>query len=194
MAALRGLGVDNVDGRDRRAGSADHGRQRRALRRCDRPGRHRRASRPAAATSRFSSRSASTTGEPSPSSGPMPRGFRLEVEIDFDTSADRPPDAWRSTSTPPAFRRDIARARTFGFMRDVEQALERRALRSAPRSRTRVVIARRPRHQPRRPALRRRVRAPQGARRHRRSGACRRAAPRRATAPIAAATSSTQRC
>ena len=49
---------------------------------------------------------------------PNPRGFRVEAEIAFDNpligrqslSADVKPDT---------FRRDIARARTFGFMRDV---------------------------------------------------------------------------
>ena len=33
--------------------------------------------------------------------------------------ADRTADRWRSTSRPDTFRREIARARTFGFMRDV---------------------------------------------------------------------------
>ena len=69
---LAGLGVDNVHGRDRRAGSADHGRQRGALRRGDRPGR---ASAPvgrAAATSRCSSPFASRTAAHSPSCAPSP--------------------------------------------------------------------------------------------------------------------------
>ncbi|MFC0283925.1 UDP-3-O-acyl-N-acetylglucosamine deacetylase [Camelimonas abortus] len=50
---------------------------------------------------------------------PYDRGFRLDVEIDFDT-----PVIGRQRMvfdlTPDAYRRDIARARTFGFMSDVE--------------------------------------------------------------------------
>lgn len=57
---------------------------------------------------------------------PNPRGFRLEIEIDFDTaligrqkkSIDL--DASR-------FRKEIARARTFGFMRDVQYLWDRGA-------------------------------------------------------------------
>ncbi len=49
---------------------------------------------------------------------PNPRGFRLEVEIDFDN-----PLIGHQTLAldldPASFRREIARARTFGFMRDV---------------------------------------------------------------------------
>jgi UDP-3-O-[3-hydroxymyristoyl] N-acetylglucosamine deacetylase len=49
---------------------------------------------------------------------PYDRGFRVESEIDFDH-----PLIGRQTIAvdiePAAFRRDIARARTFGFMRDV---------------------------------------------------------------------------
>jgi UDP-3-O-[3-hydroxymyristoyl] N-acetylglucosamine deacetylase len=51
---------------------------------------------------------------------PFARGFRLEVEIDFDT-----PLIGRQKRVldlePSTFRRDVARARTFGFMRDVER-------------------------------------------------------------------------
>ncbi len=51
---------------------------------------------------------------------PFERGFRLDVEIDFET-----PLIGRQRRildlTPAAFRKDIARARTFGFMRDVEK-------------------------------------------------------------------------
>lgn len=51
---------------------------------------------------------------------PYDRGFRLDVEIDFDT-----PIIGRQRKvfelTPAGFRKDIARARTFGFMRDVER-------------------------------------------------------------------------
>lgn len=50
---------------------------------------------------------------------PFERGFRLDVEIDFDTAV-----IGRQRKvidlTPDAFRREISRARTFGFMSDVE--------------------------------------------------------------------------
>jgi UDP-3-O-[3-hydroxymyristoyl] N-acetylglucosamine deacetylase len=51
---------------------------------------------------------------------PCADGFRLEVEIDFATNI-----IGRQTMsmllTPQNFRREIARARTFGFLRDVER-------------------------------------------------------------------------
>lgn len=51
---------------------------------------------------------------------PFARGFRLEVEIDFDT-----PVIGRQKRTmdldPSVFRKEVCRARTFGFMRDVER-------------------------------------------------------------------------
>ena len=51
---------------------------------------------------------------------PFERGFRLDVEIDFDT-----PLIGRQRKIvelePGLFRREISRARTFGFMRDVER-------------------------------------------------------------------------
>ena len=51
---------------------------------------------------------------------PYPRGLRLEVEIAFDNRADRPPGI-AFDLTPETFRREVARARTFGFMRDVSK-------------------------------------------------------------------------
>ncbi len=51
---------------------------------------------------------------------PYSRGFRLEVEIDFDTKVI----GRQKTSIdldPQSFRKDLARARTFGFMCDVEK-------------------------------------------------------------------------
>ena len=51
---------------------------------------------------------------------PHSRGFRLEVEIDFDT----PLIGRQKTAInldPQSFRKDLARARTFGFMCDVEK-------------------------------------------------------------------------
>jgi UDP-3-O-[3-hydroxymyristoyl] N-acetylglucosamine deacetylase len=51
---------------------------------------------------------------------PYPRGFRLEVEIAFDSAL-----IGRQTLafdvTPDSFRKEVARARTFGFMRDVSK-------------------------------------------------------------------------
>ena len=51
---------------------------------------------------------------------PNDRGFRLDVEIDFPT-----PVIGRQRKavdlSPSVFRREISRARTFGFMRDVEK-------------------------------------------------------------------------
>jgi UDP-3-O-[3-hydroxymyristoyl] N-acetylglucosamine deacetylase len=49
---------------------------------------------------------------------PNPRGFRLEVEIDFD-NAMIGRQALTLELDSASFRREIARARTFGFMRDV---------------------------------------------------------------------------
>lgn len=51
---------------------------------------------------------------------PHSRGFRLEVEIDFDT----PVIGRQKTAIdldPQSFRKELARARTFGFMCDVEK-------------------------------------------------------------------------
>src|SRR5258708_7061519 len=51
---------------------------------------------------------------------PYPRGFRLEVEIAFDsTLIGRQTIAF--DLTPESFRVEVARARTFGFMRDVSK-------------------------------------------------------------------------
>ena len=98
MAALFGLGIDNVIDRDRRLGSADPRRQRRRLRRRVRPGRHRAAGRPSAAISACSSRCASRTARPGPSSGRMPaRASRSRSTSRIRRSAGR---RSRPTSTP----------------------------------------------------------------------------------------------
>lgn len=47
-------------------------------------------------------------------------GTRFEVEIDFDCPLIGR-QAWRGDLTPAAFRSELSRARTFGFMRDVER-------------------------------------------------------------------------
>ena len=49
---------------------------------------------------------------------PNPRGFRIEAEVEFDhVLIGR--QSLAIDVRPDAFRRDVARARTFGFMRDV---------------------------------------------------------------------------
>jgi len=48
------------------------------------------------------------------------RGTRFEVEIEFDSKAIGR-QAYATDIDAPIFRRDLARARTFGFMRDVEK-------------------------------------------------------------------------
>jgi len=47
-------------------------------------------------------------------------GTRFEVEIDFESPAIGR-QRFASDMTPAVFRRDVARARTFGFMKDVER-------------------------------------------------------------------------
>jgi len=47
------------------------------------------------------------------------RGTRFEIEIDFDSPATGR-QAFATEMDAVSFRRDVARARTFGFMRDVE--------------------------------------------------------------------------
>ncbi|TGP35517.1 UDP-3-O-acyl-N-acetylglucosamine deacetylase, partial [bacterium M00.F.Ca.ET.228.01.1.1] len=47
-------------------------------------------------------------------------GTRFEVEIDFESPAIGR-QQFASDINPDIFRRDIARARTFGFMKDVER-------------------------------------------------------------------------
>lgn len=47
-------------------------------------------------------------------------GFNVEIQIDFDTPVIGS-QSYALEMNPGAFRRELARARTFGFMRDVEQ-------------------------------------------------------------------------
>jgi len=47
-------------------------------------------------------------------------GMRFEVEIDFDCPLIGR-QSWKGDLTPGAFRTELSRARTFGFMRDVER-------------------------------------------------------------------------
>jgi UDP-3-O-[3-hydroxymyristoyl] N-acetylglucosamine deacetylase len=49
---------------------------------------------------------------------PNPRGFRIEAEIEFEHALIGR-QVWAVDVKPDTFRREIARARTFGFLRDV---------------------------------------------------------------------------
>jgi UDP-3-O-[3-hydroxymyristoyl] N-acetylglucosamine deacetylase len=49
---------------------------------------------------------------------PYSHGFRVEIEIDFDTPLIGH-QIFDTDVTPDTFRRDLSRARTFGFMKDV---------------------------------------------------------------------------
>ena len=66
---------------------------------------------------------------------PFDRGFRVDVEIDFEHPLIGRAVV-RARRRADRFRREVARARTFGFMRDVSK-LWKPATRSARRSKTR---------------------------------------------------------
>ncbi|WP_075292220.1 UDP-3-O-acyl-N-acetylglucosamine deacetylase [Pararhizobium arenae] len=51
---------------------------------------------------------------------PYEGGMRFEVEIDFDCPLIGR-QSWKGDMTPSAFKNELSRARTFGFMRDVEK-------------------------------------------------------------------------
>lgn len=59
-----------------------------------------------------------TRGECSGELRPYDHGFRVEIEIDFDTPLIGH-QIFDADVTPESFRRDFSRARTFGFMKDV---------------------------------------------------------------------------
>ena len=101
-------------------------------------------------------------------------GTRFEVEIDFESPAIGR-QSFAADINPATFRRDIARARTFGFMKDVERLWAAgHALGSSLENSvvigddSRVINMEGLRYQER-------VRPPQAARRDGRPGACRRA-------------------
>src|SRR4051794_15218751 len=117
LAALRGLGVDNavveVDGpeapiMDGSAAAFVEAIDQVGIETLDRPRRYIRVLKPVRVAI------AGAYGE----LRPYARGFRVEAEIEFDH-----PLIGRQTrefdGRPQAFRNEIARARTFGFMRDV---------------------------------------------------------------------------
>ena len=90
----------------------------RRLRRGDRSGRHRDAVRAAPLYPGAQAGAGRQERHATANCGPHLRGFRVETEIEFDH-----PLIGRQTFAvdvePDVFRRDLARARTFGFMRDV---------------------------------------------------------------------------
>ena len=108
---------------------------------------------------------------------PAEHGFRLDVEIDFKS-----PAIGRQRRVfdldPPTFRRDIARARTFGFVGDVQKLWQAGYALGSSLDNS-VAIDGDVNPQSGGAALRRRVRPPQGARRDWRSVARRRADHRR---------------
>jgi UDP-3-O-[3-hydroxymyristoyl] N-acetylglucosamine deacetylase len=112
---LAGLGVDNAVIEDRQAGSADHGRQRQPFV-AAMTGRHR----DAGGGARFIQVLAGARGARRLDGElrPHARGFRVEVEIEFDNPLIGR-QGFSLDVEPAGFRREIARARTFGFMRDV---------------------------------------------------------------------------
>jgi UDP-3-O-[3-hydroxymyristoyl] N-acetylglucosamine deacetylase len=117
LAALRGLGVDNVtveiDGPeapilDGSAAPFVAAIDQAGIKSLDAPRRYLRILKPIQVA----------IGDAYAEFRPNPRGFRIEAQIEFDH-----PAIWRQELAldvrPDTFRREIARARTFGFMRDV---------------------------------------------------------------------------
>jgi UDP-3-O-[3-hydroxymyristoyl] N-acetylglucosamine deacetylase len=119
LAALRGLGVDNavveIDGpempiMDGSAAPFVAAIDQVGVRTLDQPRRYIRVLKPVRAA----------LGQSFGELRPYGRGLRIETEIAFD----HPLIGHQKVAfdcTPDAFRRDIARARTFGFMRDVSK-------------------------------------------------------------------------
>ena len=118
LAALSRPRRRQRDGRDRRPGSADHGRQRRAVRRGNRPGRPRTLVAPRRYIKVLKPIRVAE-GDAFGELAPIARGFRIEVEIDFDHPLIGRQQIVAVDVEPDMFRRELARARTFGFMRDV---------------------------------------------------------------------------
>ena len=118
LAALAGLGVDNAHHRDRRAGSADHGRQRGGVCRRDRPGRRGHAAGAATLHPKVLKPVRVAKDDSYGELRPYAQGFRIELDIDFA----HPLIGRQGLALdidPKTFRRELSRARTFGFMRDV---------------------------------------------------------------------------
>ena len=91
-----------------------------------------------------------------------PTRFEMSVEIDLRRRRDRPPDDRPRGRTRAAFRREIAPARTFGFLHEVEPLRATGLARGASLENS-IVVDGDARAQSRGPAPPRRVRPPQGA-------------------------------
>ena len=136
LAALCGLGVDNVLV-SRRTRSSDHGRIGSRFRRGNRSGGRRSARAPPLRQDpEAGPRQEARLSELCPAE----RGFRLDVEIDFDARVIGRQKKVIDLN-PDSFRRDLSRARTFGFVHGVgivEEGLCPRFLSSKIRSRSTV--------------------------------------------------------
>jgi UDP-3-O-[3-hydroxymyristoyl] N-acetylglucosamine deacetylase len=117
LAALAGLGVDNaiveIDGpeapiMDGSAAPFVAAIDAVGLRILDRPRRHIKVLKPVWVAK----------GDAYGEIRPNPRGFRIEAEIEFEHALVGR-QVWAVDVRPDTFRREIARARTFGFLRDV---------------------------------------------------------------------------
>jgi UDP-3-O-[3-hydroxymyristoyl] N-acetylglucosamine deacetylase len=117
LAALRGLGVDNalveIDGpeapiMDGSAAPFVAAIDRVGLKALDHPRRYLKVLKPIEVA----------LGDAFGELRPNPRGFRVEAEVRFDHALIGR-QAFIVDVTPNTFRRELARARTFGFMRDV---------------------------------------------------------------------------
>jgi UDP-3-O-[3-hydroxymyristoyl] N-acetylglucosamine deacetylase len=117
LAALRGLGVDNalveIDGpeapiMDGSAAPFVAAIDRVGLKTLDHPRRYLKVVKPVEVA----------LGDAFGELRPNPRGFRVEAEVRFDHALIGR-QAFIVDVTPETFRRELARARTFGFMRDV---------------------------------------------------------------------------
>ena len=169
MSACAGLGLDNVlveiDGPEMPIMDGSAAR----VRRCDRGHRPRRRCRPAARYLKILQPVRVENGRAFAELLPAEKGFRLDVEIDFDTTV-----IGRQRKVfdlePAAYAREISRARTFGFMRDVEQLWKAGFALGASLDNT-VAIGDDKVINPEGLRYRRRVRPAQGAGRDRRSGA-----------------------
>ena len=162
-----GLGIDNALRRAERRRSADHGRQRRAVRVPAAVGGHRGAERAEDASCASRRRVKVEDGDKWARFDPYD-GFKVNFAIEFDHPVFKRRSQVASMDfSTTSFLKEVSRARTFGFMRDLEYAaLAQPGARRQPRQRHRA--RRLPRPERGRPALRGRVREAQDPRRDRR--------------------------
>ncbi len=139
MSACSGLGLDNVlveiDGPE----DADHGRQRHepSSPRSRRPASSRLVRPPLPQGSPAGPHRA---GPRLGRAGAGGEGFRLDVEIDFDTAADRPPAQGLRSRSPRPYASEIIEGPHLRLRHAMSSSSGRRVSRSAPRSRTRLAI------------------------------------------------------